>query len=127
MNLAAFMRHAAIAESEREAVCVGDTCWATYGRLGARTAAVAAALRARGHAPGSRVGLAMTNCPQFFETLFGTWHAGTGRGPHQREAPPERARLDPRPLRGEDLLDHSGSGRGHRGVGRRRRDPSKPS
>ena len=100
MNLAAFMRHAAIAESEREAVCVGDTCWATYGRLGARTAAVAAALRARGHAPGSRVGLAMTNCPQFFETLFGTWHAGL-------VAVPINAKLHPSELAW--ILDHSGA------------------
>ena len=48
MNLAAFMRHAALAEPDREAVCIGNSCWATYGRLGARTAAIAGALRARG-------------------------------------------------------------------------------
>ena len=100
MNIAAFMRHAASAEPDREAVCVGDTCWATYGRLGARTAAVAAALRARGHAPGERVALAMTNCPQFFETLFGAWHAGL-------VAVPINARLHPKEF--AYILDHCGA------------------
>ena len=100
MNLAAFMRHAAIAEPDREAVCVGDSCWATYGRLGARTAAIAAALRARGCMPGTCVALAMTNCPQFFETLFGAWHAGL-------VAVPINAKLHPNEF--AYILDHSES------------------
>ena len=98
MNLAVFMRHAAIAEPDREAVCVGRSCWATYGGLGARTAAIAAALRARGCAPGTCVALAMTNCPQFFETLFGAWHAGL-------VAVPVNAKLHPNEFAW--ILDHS--------------------
>ena len=100
MNLAAFMRHAAIAEPDREAVCVGNSCWATYGRLGARTAAIAAALRARGCTPGTRVAIAMTNCPQFFETLFGAWHAGL-------VAVPINAKLHRNEF--AYILDHSGA------------------
>ena len=98
MNLAAFMRHAALAESDREAVCVGSSCWATYGRLGARTAAIAGALRARGCTAGTCVALAMTNCPQFFETLFGAWHAGL-------VAVPINAKLHPAEF--AYILDHS--------------------
>ena len=100
MNLAAFMRHAALAEPDREAICVGDTCWATYGRLGARAASVAAALRARGCAPGARIAIAMTNCPQFFEVLFGAWHAGL-------VAVPINAKLHPNELAW--ILDHCGA------------------
>ena len=100
MNLAAFMRHAAIAEPDREAVCVGNSCWATYGRLGARTAAIAQALRARGCTPGTCVGIAMTNCPQFFETLFGAWHAGL-------VAVPINAKLHPNEF--AYILGHSGA------------------
>ena len=100
MNIAAFMRHAAIAEADREAVCVGDTRWATYGRLGARTASVAAALRARGCAPGARVAIAMSNCPQFFEILFGAWHAGL-------VAVPVNAKLHPNEFAW--ILDHCGA------------------
>ena len=98
--MAAFLRQVARAEGDRPAVCVGNQTWATYASLGARAAAVAAALRARGLAPGDRVALAMTNCPQFFEALFGAWHAGL-------VAVPINAKLH----RSEFayILDHSGA------------------
>ena len=73
---------------------------ATYGRLGARTAAIAQALRARGCTPGTCVGIAMTNCPQFFETLFGAWHAGL-------VAVPINAKLHPNEF--AYILGHSGA------------------
>ena len=76
MNIASFVRHAAMAHPQRTAVSVGHRPFADYRTLGARTRAMAGALRARGLGPGDCVALALSNCPQFFECLFGIWHAG---------------------------------------------------
>ena len=53
-----------------------------------------------GCTPGTRVAIAMTNCPQFFETLFGAWHAGL-------VAVPINAKLHRNEF--AYILDHSGA------------------
>lgn len=66
------------------AQCLGDrpaVTWAEgridYAELEHQAASIAGALRARhGLQTGDRVGLAMTNCPEFFPVLNGIWRAG---------------------------------------------------
>ena len=49
----------------------------TYGQLEANIGRIAGSLRNRlGLAPGSRVGIAMENCSEYFQVLYGIWRAG---------------------------------------------------
>lgn len=77
MNIASFLVNAARTFGERPAMSVGDSLHADYAQLSLRAAQLAGALRgALKLQPGSRVVLAMSNCPQYFEMLFAIWHAG---------------------------------------------------
>lgn len=62
---------------DRPAVQHGTTTVATYAELADRVSRLAGALsNALGLRVGDRVALAMTNCPEYVETLFAIWHAG---------------------------------------------------
>src|SRR5258708_36784645 len=71
-----------------------------YGEFAERVARLAGGLRARGLAPGDRVLLALENCGEFFELLFGCWAAGLC-------AVPANARLHPREV--EYIAANSGA------------------
>jgi long-chain acyl-CoA synthetase len=94
MNLAMLLSEAVSAHAERPALFVdGETV--TYAELGARSAAAAAALRARGVEAGDRVALVLPNGPGFVATLFGLLRLGAIAVPlNPLLAPPEvEARL----------------------------------
>ena len=77
MNIALFLANAARRNPDAVAVAHGARPVHGYRALGARAAGLAAALNGRlDLAPGDRVLVAMHNRPQYFETLFGIWHAG---------------------------------------------------
>lgn len=77
MNIANHLVRAGIARGERPAVARGGTVLLGYAQLADRAARMAGALRNTfGLKPGDRVGLAMKNCPEFLEALYGCWHAG---------------------------------------------------
>ena len=101
MNLARLLRHTACRVPDAPAVAVGERVECCYGELYSRVTRIAGALRNRfGLNPGERVALAMSNCPQFYETLFAVWHAGL-------VAVPINARLHSREFR--YILENSGS------------------
>jgi long-chain acyl-CoA synthetase len=88
MNLASLLFDVARRLPERQAVSDDRNSW-NYGELAERVARLAGGLRARGLVPGDRVLLALENCGEFFELLFGCWAAGLC-------AVPANARLHPR-------------------------------
>lgn len=88
MNLAALLFDVARRLPDGAAVSDERHSW-TYGEFALRVARLAGGLRARGLAPGERVLLALENCGEFFELLFGCWAAGLC-------AVPANARLHPR-------------------------------
>lgn len=100
MNIAIFLQTAARSYGYRPAVSFGSTLVATYEELSFRVATLAASLRASGLKPGDRVGIAMSNAPEYLEVLFGIWHAGLC-------AVPMNAKLHPREI--AYALEHSGS------------------
>jgi long-chain acyl-CoA synthetase len=91
MNLAQMIEQNARLHPERPALSQGRLLYATYAQLCTRMRAISHYLRSvKKLPPGSRVGIAMTNCPEFWEVLFGAWHAGLVVVPvnpklHQRE------------------------------------------
>jgi long-chain acyl-CoA synthetase len=101
MNLALLLHRAALASPEAWAIAVGGERQLRYGELARRCALIASSLRSRfGLAPGDHVALAMRNCPQYVELLFGVWHAGL-------TAVPINAKLHQREF--EYILEHSGA------------------
>lgn len=77
MNIANLLATAARPFAERAAICVGERQIHTYGAFHERVMRLAAGLRALpGMQPGDRIALAMTNCPQYIETMWACWHAG---------------------------------------------------
>jgi long-chain acyl-CoA synthetase len=77
MNIAIFLANAARSYAAQPAISSGDALYCNYGELGERVAKLAGGLQAlKFLAPGDRIGLAMTNCPQYLEILFAIWHAG---------------------------------------------------
>ena len=76
MNIAELLVNAAAAFRDRPAVCLGAAPVLSYGELTRRAGAIAAALRERGLEEGARVALYMSNCPDYFEVMFGAWFAG---------------------------------------------------
>ena len=88
MNLAALLFDVARRLPQLPAVSDDRHSW-NYGEFAERVARMAGGLRARGLAPGDRVLLALENCGEFFELLFGCWAAGLC-------AVPANARLHPR-------------------------------
>src|SRR5229473_7463310 len=88
MNLAALLFDVARRLPEQPAVSDERHSW-NYGEFAGRVVRLAGGLRARGLKPGDRVLLALENCGEFFELLFGCWAAGLC-------AVPTNARLHPR-------------------------------
>jgi long-chain acyl-CoA synthetase len=101
MNLATLLARAALVFPGRPAVALGERVLADYGALARRCAALAAALRRTlGLAPGDRVGLLMTNSPEYVEILWAAWWAGLAVVPINAKLHPKEA---------EYILDHSGA------------------
>jgi long-chain acyl-CoA synthetase len=88
MNLAALLFDVARRLPLRPAVSDLHHSW-NYGEFAGRVARLAGGLRARGLEPGDRVLLALENCGEFLELMFGCWAAGLC-------AVPANARLHPR-------------------------------
>src|SRR5437660_7905427 len=99
MNLAALLFDVARRLPQRPAVSDDKHSW-NYGELAERVARLAGGLRARGLEPGDRVLLALENCGEFFELMFGCWAAGLC-------AVPTNARLHPREV--EYIAGNSGA------------------
>src|SRR5229473_3694402 len=99
MNLAALLFDVARRLPRQPAVSDERHSW-NYGELAERVARLAGGLRAKGLAPGDRVLLALENCGEFFELLFGCWAAGLC-------AVPANARLHPREV--AYLAENSGA------------------
>lgn len=77
MNIAAYLANTAKAFADRPAVSVGDRVLHTYRQLYERVVRLAAGLRALpGVLPGDRIGLVMSNRPQYVELYYAIWHAG---------------------------------------------------
>ena len=91
MNLAHLLLRQARLAPERPAILHGTAPWASYGAWAARSAALAAHLRAAGLRPGERVLLFLRNHPRYLEVLCAAWWAGLVVVPvnaklHPREA-----------------------------------------
>src|SRR5260221_10439205 len=97
MNLAALLFDVARRLPEQQAVSDDRHSW-NYRELAERVARLAGGLRGRGLKPGDRVLLALENCGEFVELLFGCWAAGLC-------AVPANARLHPREV--EYLAENS--------------------
>jgi len=77
MNIAALLEASAIEHGARPALTVHDRVHASYRQLAQRVGAMAASFRDHlGLHSGDRVAIAMSNRPEFYETLFALWHAG---------------------------------------------------
>jgi long-chain acyl-CoA synthetase len=77
MTIAAWVERNGKTFADRPAISVGRRVHSTYAQWAARVRSIAGALTAvPGMAPGERVALAMTNCADYLEALFGIWHAG---------------------------------------------------
>ena len=101
MNLAHLLARSARVFPRRPAVALGERVLADYGALGQRCAALASSLRSTLRlAPGDRVGLVMTNSPEYVQLLWAAWWAGLA-------VVPVNAKLHPKEA--EYILDHSGA------------------
>lgn len=77
MNIAALLEKSAIQHGDRPALTVHDQVHANYREFAQRVRAMAFSLRHHlGLNTGDRVAIAMSNRPEFYETLFAIWHAG---------------------------------------------------
>lgn len=101
MNIANLLARAALSRPDSPALMRGATVTADYRTFARRAAAVARWLREDERlAPGDRVGIAMSNCVEFEEALFGVWLAGM-------TAVPINAKLHPREF--AYILENSGA------------------
>jgi acyl-CoA synthetase (AMP-forming)/AMP-acid ligase II len=101
MNLAQVIERNARLFPDGAALSLGEGLYATHAQLARRVHALSYALRTIYKlAPGSRIGLAMTNSPAFWEVLFAAWHAGMA-------AVPVNPKLHSREI--EFILAHSGA------------------
>lgn len=76
MNIATLLETSALTSSDSAAISTPGEVVLTYSAFHARAARLAAGLAASGFAPGDRVALAMSNCTQYYEIMFGAWMAG---------------------------------------------------
>ena len=77
MNIAQLLANAARSKGEYSALCLGPQQVATYSVLARHVSGLAASLRERlDLQPGDRVGIVMTNTPEYIEVLFAVWWAG---------------------------------------------------
>ncbi|HTO48611.1 MAG TPA: AMP-binding protein [Burkholderiales bacterium] len=101
MNLARLLVRSARVVPDRPAVASGERVLADYGTLARRCAAMASALRTGLRLdPGDRVGLLMTNSPEYVEILWAAWWAGLAVVPVNAKLHPKEAGY---------ILDHSGA------------------
>ena len=101
MNIAHLLLRAARARPNTIAIKRGTTSVASYAKFAQRSGSIARWLTETVNLkPGDRVGLAMTNCVEFLEVLFGCWLAGL-------VAVPINAKLHPREI--EYILENSGA------------------
>lgn len=101
MNIAQLLKRSALSHGNRPAVAVGERVTADYAGLAERAAKLADHLRNRlSLLPGERVAVAMKNCPQYLEVLYGIWWAGLA-------AVPMNAKLHAREF--AYMLSHSGA------------------
>ena len=101
MNLAQLLLRSARRLPDARAIAHGKRAVVSYGQLADRVARLACGLKTRLKLqPGDRVGLAMTNCPQYHEVLFACWHAGL-------VAVPMNAKLHPKEF--AYILENSGA------------------
>lgn len=76
MNIASLLKPIALAHGERPAISLGTALHLDYAGLYRRTTMLAGGLIAAGLKRGDRVGLSMTNVPEYIEILCACWHAG---------------------------------------------------
>ena len=77
MNIANLLARAARTYPDNPAASFGPHVWANYAQLMQKVATMGAAFRDElGLVPGDRVGLAMTNGPQYLEVRYAAWCAG---------------------------------------------------
>ncbi|HSW26997.1 MAG TPA: AMP-binding protein [Burkholderiaceae bacterium] len=100
MNLAWWLSRSAQRHGERTAVGHGVLPWCSYAEMARRASALAVWLHDQGVNPGDRVGLFLTNRPDYLVILWGTWWAGAA-------AVPINAKLHPREAAW--ILQHSGA------------------
>ncbi|MEQ8813231.1 MAG: long-chain fatty acid--CoA ligase [Thalassobaculum sp.] len=100
MNQAKVLAQVARSFGERPAMSLGERVLYDYRTFADRVARLAGGLRALGLASGDRVALVMKNGPEYFEVMYGAWHAGL-------VAVPVNAKLHPKEH--AYILDHSGS------------------
>lgn len=91
MNPAEWLSRTARRMPDAPALQRGPQVVADYRNFDRRAAAIGAALRAKGVAPGDRVALFMKNRTEYLEALYGAWYAGAAVVPinaklHPREA-----------------------------------------
>ena len=101
MNLVHLLLRTARWLPDAPALAVGKRPVRTYREMASRVSRISQGLRTR-HAlkAGDRVALAMKNCPEFYEVLFGCWHAGL-------TAVPMNAKLHPKEF--AYILENSGA------------------
>ncbi|TAK81514.1 MAG: long-chain fatty acid--CoA ligase [Betaproteobacteria bacterium] len=101
MNLVHLLLRSARWLPERPALAVGKRPVRTYRETARRVAGIAFSLVNKfSLKPGDRVALAMRNCPEYYELLFGCWHAGL-------TAVPMNAKLHPKEF--AYILENSGA------------------
>lgn len=101
MNIASLLVRAARTRPSSPALLRGTQTVADYREFARRAGTVARWLtQDQRYAPGDRIGLAMTNCVEFQEALFGAWMAGM-------TAVPINAKLHPREF--AYILENSGA------------------
>jgi long-chain acyl-CoA synthetase len=101
MNLAQLLARSARVFPDAPAVAHGERTVAGYRQLATRCAALAAGLRgALRLTPGDRVGLFMTNSPEYVELVWAAWWTGVAVVPINAKLHPKEAAY---------ILDHSGA------------------
>ncbi|MCV6575321.1 MAG: AMP-binding protein, partial [Cohaesibacter sp.] len=91
MNPALWLKRVAARWPQAPALFLGDTLIADYAQFDKAASAVGRALRQRGVRQGDRVGVFMSNRPDYLIALYGIWYAGAAAVPingklHIREA-----------------------------------------
>ncbi|HHL20445.1 MAG TPA: long-chain fatty acid--CoA ligase [Aliiroseovarius sp.] len=91
MNLALWLERTARVHPDRPALFSGARQVADYAGLYRAARGLGAALAARGIAPGDRVGMFLTNCPEYITCVYGIWTAGAAKVPINNKLHPKEA------------------------------------
>src|SRR3546814_21093084 len=100
MNQAIVLAQVARSFGERPAISVGERVLHDYRGFADRVARIAAGFHRLGLVHGDRVALVMKNGAEYFEVMYGAWHAGLA-------AVPVNAKLHPKEH--AYILEHSGA------------------